>query len=990
MATAKRVRVGLVAALVAASGLAAVAVQPATAAEPTISITSPSNFSTVDGTRFSVEGSFSASPTDGVNAVYVTDVSGSTASPTGQDCNGDGRADALDNFNNAGATGDTLDCEISGVIALNASIRNASRVQVALIPFGSSASAANLGGAGVEKVFIPPAEDVDNDRSGTADVVQAAGSMTQGQIALFSPRSVSTGTNFDAAITEPLRVKGLAPFSRTVAFFLSDGESSVSSSTLSSLTASGIEVSTYAIGAGTGCQTNGPLDQIAKATSRTCTTVTNPASLQGVLGGGQPSDLDRIEVSTGGTTQRASVDALGNWTAEFTNIAPGSKSITATAFLRDGTQKSAVVVVTVAGGGRTYVALGDSFSAGHGNPPFLGKSSFDGICQRSTRGYSQLVRFPGAATPIVDDLFSDGPLMRNETCTGAVIANYDATPQHPGISLHVNALGPQVDLVTLTMGGNDGGFVDILKHCATQFDCQNDGFARLSSGRELRLKEWLDVRLRLLQNELVQLYRDVKNETNGNARVIVLDYPRFFRQGTFLTCKDAVAFGPKERDFLSDTIVKFGASIKSSANQAGVDFVEVIDSFRGHEICSGDPWMLDGSKLLQDRPGGPPVFHPNIKGMAEYARLINEHLKTVPAVVGAQAQSSGATPAPGQAKQGTIVAQSLAAQPIAVAEPAPLTEAEMAEVRSLELADTFLASIAALKDPDAQCTSSAVPSQQLALAGSGFTPGTPVHVTFKAANEETRRSYPDLIAKPDGTVSSWVVVPTDASANPNDPETTTAGSERAVGSGFQLEGTSQTGNQRRLLGSFYLEAADSTCGRFARDTGQLSTDGKLAPGTGGSGFDAPLSTTPQGGIRGGVGIVAGSIDRDGNRIPDTAMVIRAQASQGGKSVQGAFILAGPGMQFFGSSVLSSAFSSDGSKTSLVMTGEGTVGIGGNDRRIFRAEVTTAGRGLFGIAFNPTVDICIYKVGQSCGDEDPGVVHFAGPLTGIARLSPAPR
>lgn len=488
----------------------------------------------------------------------------------------------------------------------------------------------------------------------------------------------------------------------------------------------------------------------------------------------------------------------------------------------------------------------------------------------------------------------------------------------------------------------------------------------------------------MLQNELVQLYRDVKSETNGNARVIVLNYPRFFRQGAVLVCKDALAFGPKERDFLSDTLRTFGATIESSAKQAGVDFIDVIKPFESHEICSGDPWMLDGSKFLQDRPGGAPVYHPNTKGTAEYARLINDYLKTLPAIAGAGAQA-----APVHARQ-TAAAEQSAIQPVLAAQTVSLTDAEMAEVRSTEIASTFLASIAALKNPNAECTSSAVPSQQLALSGSGFRAGTPVRVTFKAANEESRRPYPDLLAKPDGTVASWVVVPADASANPNDPETTTATSERLVGSGFQLEGTAQTGNQRRLFSSFYLEASDSACGRLARDTGQLSTNGNLAPGSGGSGFDAPLTVTPVTGNRGGVGIVAGSFDQNGDRIPDTSLFMRAQSSTAGTPAQSSFVLARPGFQFFGSSVLSSTFSTEGSKTSLLMTGEGTVGAGGSDRRIFRAKVTTVGASIFGFATSPTVEICVYKLGQSCGDGDAGIVQFSGPITGIASLSPAQR
>lgn len=990
-----RVRAALVGALAVAAGLTAIAAQPASAAGATIKITSPADGSTVDGGRFGVEGTFAASDADGVNVIYVVDVSGSTASPTGQDCNGDGKSDSFDNINSAGATGDTLDCEISGVLALNASIRNRSNVEVALIPFGSSASAANLDGkSGLNAVFVPPGSDRDDDRSGTADLVQAAGSMTQGNIALFSSRSVGTGTNFDNAVTELLRVKALGRFSRTVAFFLSDGESSVTSSTLSSLTASGAEVQTYAIGAGSGCQTDGPLDRIAKATKQVCTKVANPASLQGVLGAGQPSALDRIEVSTDGTTKQATVDALGNWSVEFTGVATGSKSITAKAFLKDGTSTTASVTVTVAKAGRTYVALGDSFSAGHGVTPFLNGSPSDPLCQRSTKAYSQQVKFPGESKPIAQDTSGDAPLMRFVACTGAVIANFDATKQdmeetsaNDNIALQVDALGPEVDLVTMTFGGNDGGFAQILSHCFWQFDCQNDGFARLSSGKDLRLVDWIDVRIRLLQIDLVQLYRSVKADTSGKARVVVLTYPRLFRQSNAaqaITCDDAVVFGPKERDFLSDTIVKFAGVIKTAAEQAGIDVVDVIERFRGHEICSGDPWILNGSKFLTtQRPGGPAVYHPNEKGTAEYAKLINAHLQKLADSGVSFARAAAIEPLPRKALM----------QPMSLAQVSPvdtLTPEELAEIRGLELDNLSLASISGLKDPDSLCPSSAVPSQQLALSGGGFRPGSTVRLTFKAANEESRRPYRDLVAGPDGSVAAWVVVPTNASANPSDAETISASPERFVGAGFQLEGTGRSGNARRLSQSFYLKAPNSDCGRFARDTGQLSINGQPAPGTDGSGFQAPVvfTTAPQAANRGGTGLAAGAADTNGDGQPDTVLSLTAQSSAGGVPVRAAFILAGQAAQFRSTSVLSAAFSVDGAKRKLVVTGEGTFGPGAGEKRLFRAEVESATLSFLGIALSPTVKVCAYQAGQSCGSGGPGVFQFSGPIRGVASLSPS--
>jgi lysophospholipase L1-like esterase len=985
----------IILAMVSSSAAAVAATQSPAAASPSIKITSPVTGGSVDGSRFSVEGTFAASDTDGVNVIYVVDVSGSTTSPDRQDCNGDGTSNSFDDFNSADGIGDTLDCEISGVIALNASIRNRTNVRVALVPFGSSASAANLNGTpgGAEEVFVRPSDDRDNDRSATADVVQAAASMRQGQITLFSSRTVGTGTDFDRAVTEMLRVKGLGPFGRTVAFFLSDGESSVTSSTLSSLTSSGAEVRTYAIGSGTGCQANGPLDRIAKATGQSCTTVANPAALQGVLGSGSPDELDRIEVTVENSgTKTATVDALGNWDVEFTGVGAGVRRITATAFLKNGTTVSDSVSVTFGQPGHTYVALGDSFSAGEGIEPFL-NGSFDAVCRRSQKGYPRLVKLPGENQPISSDP-EDGPLMRFVACSGAVISNFDANPQHAGIELQVRALGPDVDLVTVTLGGNDAGFSEIIGHCVTQLDCQNDGFARLSSGRELRLAEWVDVRLRLLQNELVELYRSVLDETDRNARVIVLTYPRLMKQGFRLRlgCKEGLALGPKERDFLSDIIVNFGTRIETAAGQAGIASINVIDRFRGHEICSGgindnDEWIVGHETAWRDKLTGQGSFHPNEKGAQAYAQLINEYLAANPttsasALAPSAQERQDATPRASTAAVVQGPAATFRAQ-----QPGPaLTDAELAEVAAMQVGYPDLASISAIKDPATPCPATAVPSQQLALVGKGFAPGSSVRLSFKISNEDAGRPFPALTADGSGTVSAWVVVPADASGVPTEPEATDEAGTKVVGARVQLDGTSPQGAQRRLLQWFYLDPADSECGLFARDTGQLSNGQQLAPGSGGTGFTAPLVTTPtQSGNRGGNGIVFGAIDSNRDSVPDTTVLATARAGTGGQPEEAGLRIIGQAFQFTASSFVAAAFTVDGDRRALLLTGTGSAG---GETRLFRARVEATGSGFFGFAPSPQIALCVYQPGQSCAADEPGVFFFDGPLAGLASITPA--
>lgn len=87
-----------------------------------------------------------------------------------------------------------------------------------------------------------------------------------------------------------------------------------------------------------------------------------------------------------------------------------------------------------------YVALGDSFSAG------TGTRASTGDCYRSPYGYPALI----AAAQGLD--------LDYQACSGATTADV--------LNHQVGALTPETGLVTMTIGGNDVGFADVITECA--------------------------------------------------------------------------------------------------------------------------------------------------------------------------------------------------------------------------------------------------------------------------------------------------------------------------------------------------------------------------------------------------------------------------------------------------------------------------------------------------------------------------------------------
>lgn len=288
------------------------------------------------------------------NVVYVVDVSGSTEFNSGLDCDGSGDATG-DDFNGDGAEGTTLDCEISGVIALNDSFGSLTGVDAGIVPFGSSAVVADVDPAAGQQDFTRPL-DVDNNGNSTPDLEEVLRSLDVGAVNQFTAFSFASGTDFDDALTSMNAAFAGQPAGEdNIAFFLSDGEGSLATGPGTPLQAAidaGTIVNTYAVGSAvTGeCDAGEQLEVIASSTGGTCTVVADPADLAGTLGGSTPAGIDRVEVSIdGGPPILATLDALGNFSATIpaADVTGPTHLIEATVFADDPDATSVTADVTI-------------------------------------------------------------------------------------------------------------------------------------------------------------------------------------------------------------------------------------------------------------------------------------------------------------------------------------------------------------------------------------------------------------------------------------------------------------------------------------------------------------------------------------------------------------------------------------------------------------------------------------------------------------------
>jgi lysophospholipase L1-like esterase len=216
-----------------------------------------------------------------------------------------------------------------------------------------------------------------------------------------------------------------------------------------------------------------------------------------------------------------------------------------------------------------YVALGDSYSSG------VGTSGASGTCLRSPQSYTALWASSHTVTAF-----------QSVACSGATTADVLAN--------QISALSSAATLVTITIGGNDVGFSDVVSTCQLGSDSScSTAVSNATTAANTTLPPKLD-----------QTYAAIRSGA-PNAQVIVLGYPRLFE----LTSSCGL-FGMSlaKRTLLNNAANNLAGVIAGRAAAAGDTFVDVRSIFTGHGICGSSAW-LNGLTF--------PVvnsYHPNASG----------------------------------------------------------------------------------------------------------------------------------------------------------------------------------------------------------------------------------------------------------------------------------------------------------------------------------------------------------------------------------------
>jgi lysophospholipase L1-like esterase len=279
-------------------------------------------------------------------------------------------------------------------------------------------------------------------------------------------------------------------------------------------------------------------------------------------------------------------------------------------------------------GALRWVALGDSYTAGMIEATGDLTEPHDG-CARTTGSSPELIR---------RDLGSLVSL-RNVSCSGATSKNVYADKQspigrplpplgtdpdapYPPVPPQIDAVGPNTDVITVGVGGNDLGFGEILKSCIE--------LGATTLGQGTPCKDKYDAELLARFNQLRSGYDQMLTALHTEApfaEVLAVGYPHLIpedanrcRYGDLLQFS---TFTTGDLAWARTRILEpLNAVVAQETAAHGDTFVDLYPATTGHSVCDADHW-LDGV-LTSILPLKYALVHPNAKGQAFAATQVED------------------------------------------------------------------------------------------------------------------------------------------------------------------------------------------------------------------------------------------------------------------------------------------------------------------------------------------------------------------------------
>lgn len=344
------------------------------------------------------------------------------------------------------------------------------------------------------------------------------------------------------------------------------------------------------------------------------------------------------------------------------------------------------------------VSMGDSYSSGEGIEPFYGQKidnnpyesdlprsekikNYDWLAHRSIYSWPAQLKVPLLGGGITElkyhkqkDNICDGDIVQwyFVASSGAVTADFSGKqkketydflngynkkylpPQFDVFDKNKNDLYGKVDYVTMSIGGNDLGFVDIVTTSLGDSITQ-EGIGLLTSAfgipyaqspgfMKARIEETKEKWKTEVKNNLKSAYEQTREKAGPQADIIVAGYPELYYRNT-----STAAAHKEQRELIDNMILDICNpddgelktlidSINEDIGETKIHYVSVIDAFKDKGMDAPDGKSLIngitfwGSQRLDDGVKGAIGYasvHPNSEGAKVYAECVNAKIAEI-------------------------------------------------------------------------------------------------------------------------------------------------------------------------------------------------------------------------------------------------------------------------------------------------------------------------------------------------------------------------
>ena len=298
-----------------------------------------------------------------------------------------------------------------------------------------------------------------------------------------------------------------------------------------------------------------------------------------------------------------------------------------------------------------YLALGDSYSSGEGDIEkkqngdtfYVHGTELPGDCHISTRSYPFLLRdywrvsrynmqsVACSGAEVVPDMWGriESYNGQKDQLVGKGVAER-ASQQQAALSEFKPGIVPQLEFVkkhkprviTLTAGGNDVGFGEIIHYCATPAIIRYipvDDTCGYAINNDMHDMLWDTIRTQAVYNK--RLINEMKS-ASPESKIYLIGYPSFIAGSSANCAFNNGTLNGIEREMINAAVTELNNVQKKVASETGVQYVDIESSLNGGRLCEGSENVTGVANIGVDKILNQQFyesFHPNARGHQKMA-----------------------------------------------------------------------------------------------------------------------------------------------------------------------------------------------------------------------------------------------------------------------------------------------------------------------------------------------------------------------------------